>query len=144
MFSCTATFCFVSWIRTEGVATDMSPSSFILPAQSSYTHSAPLVPRGSGLLVIKGCTIRFSGCRLRDFKLWRPRNHQERDHWYDTRGGEDKIKSLGLPVLKRNGEEEHFWLHQSIEATVLAPQPVLTLDDYLLRDSSIMLLEGET
>jgi Transport protein Trs120 or TRAPPC9, TRAPP II complex subunit len=129
----------------------MTPSSFILPAQSLHTHSASFIPRETGQLLVKGCTIKFSGCKPENFSIWGNRNRRERDRWYDTRDGEFKIKRMGVGLLKPSaaittGEvgNDRFWLERTLHATVLAPQPVLVLDGCLFRDACMSLLEGET
>lgn len=131
----------------------MPPSSFILPAKTLHTHSAWFIPMEPGQLFIKGCIIKFSACKLREFAVLVERNGREKDSWYDKRGGELKVKQVGrgFPktsiVTKDQGhgtEQPSFWLEKPVDATVLPPQPVLVLDTSSSQDSSLMLLEGET
>jgi hypothetical protein len=133
----------------------MEPSSFILPAQASHTHSAFFIPREPGRLGIKGCRIKFSACKLRDFPIRRERNRREKEVWHDIQGGEIKVRqfrghmpdqnaSTDIGQLSNNGAtQDTFWLEETVEATVLPLQPVLALEGSSSRDACMMLLEGE-
>lgn len=142
--------------RTEGVAIEMAPSSFVLPAQSLHTHSTLFKPVGSGELSIKGCTIKFSTCTPRQFPILCERSRRDREVWYDMCGGESKVKKsgIGFPAadapdamtqsISSKFDESSFWIEKTVTAYVLPPQPVLTLESSLLGDGCMMLLEGET
>jgi hypothetical protein len=104
-----------------------------------------------GQLKIKGCTIKFSACKSREFAVLVERSRREKEFWYDKRGGEIKVKQIGNGFPKRHQliEEavqgtEGFWLEKTVDATVLPPQPVVVLDNSSLQDACLMLLEGET
>lgn len=134
----------------------MPTSTFILPAQSLYTHSVVFTPLESGQFQIKGCIIKFSACNSHEFSVLAEKSRREKEIWYDNRGGEIKVKQVGLGFpkasvgkegssLQLNGvEQDNFWLESVVDATVLPPQPVLVLDSSSSEDSSMMLLEGET
>src|SRR5437667_6211755 len=123
--------------RTEGAAIEMPASSFILPAQSLYTHSAMFVPLETGHLLIKGCTINFTACKTREFLVLRDKSRREKEIWYDSHGGEIKVKQIGMgfPKLSTGKEEipsrsngviqDKFWTESGVETTVLPPQQVL-------------------
>jgi Transport protein Trs120 or TRAPPC9, TRAPP II complex subunit len=142
-------------VRTEGVLIDMEPSSFILPAQASHTHSAFFIAREPGHLGIKGCKIKFSACKLRHFPIRRERNRREKEIWYDIQGGEIKVRPFGGHTPIRNTRtdvsqvsnigvtQDTFWLEETVDATVLPLQPILILESSSLRDACMMLLEGE-
>jgi len=134
------------------VAVDMSPSSFVLPAQSLHTHTTSFKPLEPGKLHIKGCDIKFSACKAGRFSVLGSRSGRDREKWYDSRGGEGKVKAFGKVSRKAyhggglpNGssEEESFWPPIVLSATVLPPQPVLVVERNSLQDGSITLLEGE-
>ena len=81
------------------------------------------------------------------------RTGRDREKWFDSRGGEGKVKVIGKGSRKSylggglsNGssEEEGFWPPKVLSATVLPPQPVLVVERSSLQDGSITLLEGET
>jgi hypothetical protein len=82
------------------------------------------------------------------------RTRRQREIWYDTRGGEVKIKHIGvrpafLPSttkvdLAELETEESFWPQKTLSAKVLPPQPTLALEGCSISDAGIMLLEGET
>jgi hypothetical protein len=135
-------------IRTSGVEIDMLPSSFILPAQTLHTHTMVFIPRKPGQLDIQGCLIKFSTCKSQEFWLLDNLSRRERDIWYDVRGGEFKVKEIGIHSKKMNSSEDpdadQFWPKRKISATVLPPQPVLILQGCPLGGAAIMLLEGET
>lgn len=133
----------------------MLPSTFILPAQSLHAHSVVFTPIESGQLQIKGCVIKFSACKLREFSVLAVKGRREKEIWYDNQGGEIKVKQVGMgfpkasagkeSTLQLNGvEQDKFWLESVVDATVLPPQPVLVLDSSSSQDSCMMLLEGET
>jgi len=133
----------------------MIPSTFILPARSLHNHATSFVPAASGTLQIKGCTIKFSACSKQDFPFLVQRPRREKEKWYDKRGGEIKVKRIGMgfpkpiftdPMKKEDvgAEEDGFWVKKTLDAIVLPPQPVLVLESSSSRDSCIMLLEGET
>ena len=79
---------------------------------------------------------------------------REKEKWYDRHGGEIKVKRIGMgfpkPIFtepkKRDidADDDGFWIKKTLDATVLPPQPVLIMESSSLRDSCIMLLEGET
>ena len=135
-------------IRTSGVEIDMSPVSFILPAQTFHVHTLVFAPRKPGQLDIQGCVIKISTCKSQEFWLLENRGRRERDMWYDMRGGEFKIKQIGRYPGTMNLSEDlladQFWSKRRISATVLPPQPVLILEGCPLADAAVMLLEGET
>jgi hypothetical protein len=82
------------------------------------------------------------------------RTLRQREIWYDTRGGEVKIKHIGVSRafspstskvdLAQPETEERFWPQKTLSAKVLPPQPTLVLDGCSISDAGIMLLEGET
>jgi len=126
----------------------MMPSSFILPAQTFHVHTAIFVPRQSGQLDLQGCTIKFSTCKAEEFWLFGNRSRRERDIYYDMRGGEFKVKDIGIrsgqTTISDDVGPDQFWVRRSISAKVLPPQPVLVLERCPLGDAAVMLLEGET
>lgn len=133
----------------------MEPSSFILPAQASHTHSTFFIPREPGHLGIKGCKIKFSACKPRYFPIRRERDRREKEIWYDVQGGEIKIRRCGCHMSDKNTRtdvsqdsnngitQDTFWLEEIVDATVLPAQPILILESSSLRDACMMLLEGE-
>ena len=145
-----------SFSRTEGTAIEMPSSTFILPAQSLHTHSVIFIPLETGQLHIKGCIIKFSACKPREFSVLAEKSRREKEIWYDQRGGEIKVKQIGTGFPKtsvgkegstfhlNDVEQDNFWLESVVDATVLPPQPVLVLESSSSQDSCLMLLEGET
>jgi Transport protein Trs120 or TRAPPC9, TRAPP II complex subunit len=135
-------------VRTSGAEIEMIPASFILPAMSSHVRSVLFVPRKPGRLDLEGCVIKFSTCKSQEFRLFDIRGRRERDMWYDLRGGESKIKRVGLHpgrvILSEDTAISQFWNKRTIAANILPPQPVLIMERGLLGNSGIMLLEGET
>jgi hypothetical protein len=132
----------------------MSPSSFILPAHCLHTHTTVFIPREAGRLCIEGCIVKFSTCKSRQFLMLGERTRRQREIWYDTRGGEVKIKHIGVKLVSSSSTtkvdpaelatEERFWPQKTLSAKVLPPQPTLVLDGCSISDAGIMLLEGET
>jgi trafficking protein particle complex subunit 9 len=131
----------------------MPASSFILPAQSLHTHSAVFIPNYPGDIIIKGCTIRFSACKKRNFAFYSPRSRRDKELWYDERNGEIKVKQIGTspqkstiadePAEDDTSQLDGFWRRRTLSVTILPPQPVLVLESIVLQDSALMLLEGE-
>jgi Transport protein Trs120 or TRAPPC9, TRAPP II complex subunit len=132
----------------------MSASSFILPAYSLHTHTTFFLPRETGRLCIQGCIVKFSTCKSREFLMLGNRTRRERETWYDMRGGEIKIKQIGIGLISPSSikkidsaatetEEESFWPQKALIARVLPPQPTLVLERSSIPDAGIMLLEGE-
>jgi Transport protein Trs120 or TRAPPC9, TRAPP II complex subunit len=130
----------------------MIPATFILPALSLHTHTTTFTPRDVGAVSIRGCIIKFSACKTCKFPLWRKRTRRERELWYDARGGEFKVKRIGLEsecvitTAEQNEELPHdgIWVTRTIDVDVLPSQPFLILDGCSLEGRSIMLLQGET
>lgn len=135
-------------VRTSGLEIEMMPSSFILPAMNSHVRSVLFVPRKCGRLELEGCVIKFSTCKSQEFRLFGIRGRRERDMWYDLRGGESKIKRVGIRpetvILSADTAISQFWTKRTIVANILPPQPILILERCPLGNSGIMLLEGET
>jgi Transport protein Trs120 or TRAPPC9, TRAPP II complex subunit len=140
----------------DGIKVEMPSSSFILPARTIHTHTASFMPLTPGHLQIKGCTIKFSALKAHQFSLLSEQTRREKENWYDKNGGEIKVNQIGMGFMKNRIEftekpesikivdDDAFWKKKIIEATVLPPQPSLVLENSSSRDSSIMLLEGET
>ena len=134
----------------------MPASSFILPSRALHTHTASFMPLEPGHLKIKGCIIKFSALKAHEFHILSEQTRREKDNWYDKNGGDIKVNQIGMGFMKNriefNGKSESisdvdddaFWHKKVIEATVLPPQPILILENSSSRDSSVMLLEGET
>jgi Transport protein Trs120 or TRAPPC9, TRAPP II complex subunit len=129
----------------------MDPASFILPAHSCHTHTIQFKPREPGGLSVKGCVIKFSVCKTAEFPLLRERSGRERDSWYDMRGGEFKVKRVGIEAVLVETWREQLADHAqesplvawSVNADVVPPKPFLVLEACSMANRSIMLLEGE-
>lgn len=121
---------------------------YIAP-MSVFDLKFPVIPVGSGTLVIKGCKIQVANCEMKEFYLKKPTLCQN-----------DKVKSVGLVKLLKNLstaaaattiQDEKLDVKTDNDSLNLTPQkyvvipqqPILAYKETSLDQDWAILLEGE-
>lgn len=133
---------------TSGVPFAGEPLSTVVPPGSFHTVRLTGTPREAGLLVIRGCHIRLSGCTSREFLLpvWDDQEEAKRQKTAMLDTSQDRRKAMGLRAfLRRSGEgsgpsEENV---KFMECTVVPELPMLWMRSTSLTHGALMLYDGE-
>lgn len=125
-------------LEAEGVEFESGVEGTIIGAYRTQVLRVPGTPTSAGSLKITGALIRVRGCRERRFPIFA-------EPW--SAEGEIKIKSIGLGALDLHSATLSPSVQklkpESLELTVIAPQPVVVVKSSTLPQSSVMILEGE-
>lgn len=119
-----------------------------VPPGSFHTVRLTGTPRQAGLLTIRGCNIRLSGCALREFLLPFLSDDEEatrlKDAMLNTSG--DRVKATGLVAFSsRNGSAAAGEVGlRFLECAVVPEMPMLWMRSTSLTYGALMLYDGET
>ncbi|KAB5575619.1 TRAPP II complex [Coniochaeta sp. 2T2.1] len=121
----------------EGVEFESSVASVLLGVYRTQVVRLTATAKAAGTLKITGAVVKVKGCRQRRFPIFK-------DPW----SPEDvpKVKTIGLGALERHCAPEKVTSSpkpESLELSVIAPQPVVVVKSSTLPQSSVMILEGE-
>jgi len=125
-------------LETEGTEFESTVGATLIGPYRTQVLRISGTPKTAGALKITGAIMKVRGCRERRFPLfqapWAPQD-------------ETKIKAIGTGALELHAAAPSFATQQlkpeSIELTVIAPQPVVVVKSSTLPQSSVMVLEGE-
>ncbi|KAJ8129117.1 hypothetical protein O1611_g4516 [Lasiodiplodia mahajangana] len=124
-------------LYAEGADFDSSVISTVIGPYRTQILKIRGTPRCAGSLKITGAVIRVLGCRERRFPIFS-------QSW--TPDQELKVKGIGLGALHQNQilpPPGPPLKPDSIELSVIEPQPIILIKSTSLPQSSIMILEGE-
>ncbi|KAK0754829.1 TRAPP II complex [Schizothecium vesticola] len=125
-------------LEAEGADFESGVEGSVIGAYRTQVLRVAGTPTSAGSLKITGALIRVRGCRERRFPIFP-------EPW--SADGEVKIKSIGLGALDLHSAalspSAQKLKPESLELTVIAPQPVVVVKSSTLPQSSVMILEGE-
>jgi hypothetical protein len=123
-------------LDAEGVDFESSVTSAILGSYRTQVVRLTGTAKSAGTLKITGAIIRVKGCRERRFPIFK-------EAWSPE--DELKVKVIGLGALERHCDSTPASLPKpdSLELSVVSPQPVVVVQGSTLPQSSVMILEGE-
>lgn len=133
---------------TSGVPFVCEPLSTTVPPGSFHTVRLAGAPLEAGLLTIRGCNIRLSGCAAREFILpvWNDEDEAKRQKAAMLDHGKDRMKSSGLAAFVRTEAEllsEQTEGLKFVECTVVPEMPMLLMRSTSLTHGALMLYDGE-
>ena len=121
-------------LDAQGVDVDAITDSVVVGPYRTQVLQLWLTPRAAGDLVIVGAMAQVRGCRERSWPTyvgaWTPKL-------------QDKPKQTGVAALSRSMGASPAPTTESLQLTVIPPQPVLVVASTSLPQSAIMVLEGE-
>ncbi|KAK0651941.1 TRAPP II complex [Cercophora newfieldiana] len=125
-------------LETEGAEFESAVGATLIGPYRTQVLRILGTPKTAGALKITGAVMKVRGCRERRFPLfpepWAPQD-------------ETKIKAIGLGALEVHAASLSPAVKclkpESVELTVIAPQPVVVVKSSTLPQSSVMILEGE-
>lgn len=131
---------------TSGVPFVCDPLSTTVPPGSFHTVRLAGTPLEPGLLTIRGCKIRLSGCAAREFILpvWNDEDEAKRQKAAMLDHGKDRLKSSGLAAFVRSDAlNEQMEGLKFVECTVVPEMPMLLMRSTSLTHGALMLYDGE-
>ncbi|KAK4453586.1 hypothetical protein QBC34DRAFT_434356 [Podospora aff. communis PSN243] len=125
-------------LETEGAEFESAVGATLIGPYRTQVLRISGTPKTAGPLKVTGAIMKVRGCRERRFPLfpepWAPQD-------------ETKIKAIGLGALELHASTPSPAVQnlkpESVELTVIAPQPVVVVKSSTLPQSSVMILEGE-
>jgi hypothetical protein len=138
------------------------PISTTLPAHSFHMLTLTGLPRETGLVTVRGCTVGLFSCEPKEFLLpaWSEEDQARQRKHASLRDGKEKVKEMGLEGQRRrlqaetggkDGDNKRESKRKASEAEkvkwleckVVEALPILKIKETSLVHEALMLYDGE-